>query len=363
MRTVTSVMVLAEDLAARERSASAALELAGAEGIYGNWAQEQRDHALEEQALRLLQAEVSHLLEGLRSLLHDDDFWVSLRVDTTGDDAGAQLQALQSLNRSDLAAMFDLVGYTVPPPPPATELIDAAKSALSALDRGRLTETELASAVQRAQSDLTVLLWRARGQIEVAERAPDPAERGAIVRTAARTVLRGTRELMPVVAGAATGVAVTGTPAGAIAGAAAGKFVEKLLEKGIDVLLSSALLIGAQMQEPSLEVRAAAGVDSIALHLSRLRSLQQEPWACGSADEANQHISRLAELVDAHGSNHWGRTACHLIGGVRSDEAGGRQDLQAAIDGFGAAMSGNFSRWSAKRRAERQWRDGNPITR
>ena len=345
---MTHEMDLARDLVIRERATSAALDLDAADGSYTRWARHRRDQALEDRTQRLLQAEVSHLLNGLRSLLHDDYFWASFRVQPTGENAEAQLRALQGLGRPDLATMFELVGYSVPPPPPATELVDAATTALAALDPGQLTETQLASAVQQAQEDLTVLLWRAQRQIDLADSATGTDERDASVRTAARTALRGARTLLPAVTGAATAVAVTSTGGGPVAGAAAGKLAEKLLVSGLGKFLGSALLIGTHAPDPPLEHRAAAGgFDSIALHLSRLRTLQEEPWTPEASAEVRQHIIRLADLLDA--GDYPAGSYLRAYAPTNSDEADVRGAVQHAIEVVEAAISGNYHQGRAMR--------------
>lgn len=290
---------LARDLVARERGTSAALYLDEAGAGYAAWAQARHDHVLDVRTHELLQVEVLNLMAGLRSLLHDEDFWLSFQVAPTGTETERQLEALHALTRPDLASMFELAGYTVPPPPPVGELIDAATTALAALDADRLTEEHLARAVQRAQSDLVVLLWRAQRQLDQAERPDNGA--ASTVRAAARVVVRGARLVLPTVVGAGAGAAAAAEH-GAMVGAATGKMTERLLEGGLDRLLGSALLIGGQVPDPPDELRAGVRFDPIALHLSRTHSLLGKPsggpeWST----EAREHVTRLAGLMDAQG--------------------------------------------------------------
>ncbi|MGB7981421.1 MAG: hypothetical protein WCF36_11590 [Candidatus Nanopelagicales bacterium] len=229
------------------------------------------------------------------------------------------------MNRTDLADLFEICGYSTPPPPPAAELVDETLVAIRDLDNFGVQNPQ--NCIRQARSMIYAAVMRARLQLPRPSTDADADAVRARLRTLARSVTGIARKALPIAAGAAMGALVEGL-AGGFAGGSLGAAIAVAVARKLAESAPEASLPRADPSPDSVDdvptVRwDLPPVDGITLHEAALIDQLHGEL---NAPEVSRHVDRLADLMD---DRDW-----LGAGGVRSLSGGiqaGAADLSQII--------------------------------
>jgi hypothetical protein len=253
---------------------------------------------------------VEDLLETVGLIVQDDDFWTRL-ADVNRPLSHEQLQRVSQLDPLAFAALLEAAGYTSPPPPPADELVDDTIQALiTAVTSLRDVEID---EVGGARWQLRTLVMRVRRQIneqDIPELAP------SVLRSAARSLGRAARWLIPRVVAATAGAVVEAHLPGSGLGFLVGRSVQRTAEDVGELVTD--MVIGNPSPAPaavsaersgSIEEPQWTEIDPLAVHFAALMD-QLQALLFATLDnvqaehvrqlgsEALRHLNRVEEIID-----------------------------------------------------------------
>lgn len=247
---------------------------------------------------------VEDLLETVGLIVQDNDFWTRLS-DVNRPPSSQQLDRVRQLDPLAFAALLEAAGYTSPPPPPVDELVDdtirALIVALTSFNGGR------ADQVGGARWQLQILVMRVRRQISEQE-TPELAP--SVLRSAARSLGRAARWLIPRVVAATAGAVVEAHAPGSGVGLLVGRSVARTAEDLGE--LATEMVIGDSPPAPamvSIEEPGWTEIDPLSVHLAalsdQLHGLTFPDNYEGPAEyvrrlaaEARRHLNRIEELAN-----------------------------------------------------------------
>jgi hypothetical protein len=208
---------------------------------------------------------VEDLLETVSLIVQDDDFWSRL-TGVNRPPSDQQLQRIRQLDPLAFAALLEAAGYASPPPPPVDELVDdTIQSLITTMTSLRDVEID---EVGGARWQLRTLVMRVRRQInepEIPELAPN------ILRSAARSLGRAARWLIPRVVGATAGAVVEAHAPGSGLGLLASRSVQRTAEDLGE--LAAEMVIGdpsPALATVSVDEPPWTEIDPLAAHLALL---------------------------------------------------------------------------------------------
>jgi hypothetical protein len=274
-------------------------------------------------AIALVKARTTEMIETLRAVADDDRFWSELATDNPP--SAERLNELSLIDGS--AAAFELLlvasGYKDPPPPSAQETVDGVLDELADALAFRRDEAERLAALKGARSGLRQRLWRIGRDLDT---APDPAENPQLVVRCGRSAAAAARWLIPKAVALAAGIivevsTVPGSGVGALVAAAAKKIIEDGVELAAERVVDRLAIPGQdaipstpeQLDGPlAIPAIVAVHIAAIADALATLRRTPTPPTPLARPTEdeiaarrtaltnAHRHLLRVNELLTDH---------------------------------------------------------------